>query len=239
MNRSWASDRPSLTRSLSQLATRSKRARNASGGGIWLLIFPEGTITSDEERVKSLRYANREGVKDFVNCLHPRATGLSFCLRTLRRAGVKDLRVLDLTIGYPGVPRGGYAQEWYNLGSVFWRGVSPPTVHVHMRLIDPRTDANDDDVPGVSRLETNDAIAALGDSSDEEHAMSDDFEAAEPSAEEAKAFNLWLRGRWQDKEDLLDAFAEHGRFVDVKSGQGESRRRLVSDQRPYEIALSL
>jgi hypothetical protein len=23
-----------------------------------------------------------------------------------------DLKVLDLTIGYPGVPRAGYAQEW-------------------------------------------------------------------------------------------------------------------------------
>lgn len=29
---------------------------------LWLLIFPEGTITSDEERVKSVRYAEREGI---------------------------------------------------------------------------------------------------------------------------------------------------------------------------------
>ena len=29
---------------------------------LWLMIFPEGTITSDEERAKSLRYAEREGV---------------------------------------------------------------------------------------------------------------------------------------------------------------------------------
>jgi hypothetical protein len=34
-----------------------------------------------------------------------------FCLRTLVPQ-IPDLRILDLTIGYPGVPRGGYAQEW-------------------------------------------------------------------------------------------------------------------------------
>ena len=35
-----------------------------------------------------------------------------FCLRTLVPQ-IPDLKILDLTIGYPGVPRGGYAQEWY------------------------------------------------------------------------------------------------------------------------------
>lgn len=29
---------------------------------LWLLIFPEGTITSDNERAKSKRYADRERV---------------------------------------------------------------------------------------------------------------------------------------------------------------------------------
>ena len=29
---------------------------------LWLLIFPEGTITSDEERVKSVAYSKRENI---------------------------------------------------------------------------------------------------------------------------------------------------------------------------------
>jgi hypothetical protein len=48
---------------------------------------------------------------DFVNLLQPRSTGMLFCLRTLVPQ-MPDLRILDLTVGYPGVPRGGYAQEW-------------------------------------------------------------------------------------------------------------------------------
>lgn len=29
---------------------------------LWLLLFPEGTIVSDEERCKSVKYAEREGI---------------------------------------------------------------------------------------------------------------------------------------------------------------------------------
>lgn len=138
MKRSWASDRDNLTRSLTRLgrharATGETGNRNedaplldVSGGKaegrspLWLLIFPEGTITSDEERAKSLKYAEREGIvsvhlavlkqDDFVTTLHPRSTGLLFCLRTLLPQ-VPDLQLLDVTIGYPGVPVGKYPQD--------------------------------------------------------------------------------------------------------------------------------
>ncbi|WVW83048.1 hypothetical protein I302_105065 [Kwoniella bestiolae CBS 10118] len=60
---------------------------------LWLLIFPEGTIS------------------DFATMLHPRSTGLLFCLRTLLPQ-VPDLQLLDVTIGYPGVPYGKYPQDW-------------------------------------------------------------------------------------------------------------------------------
>jgi hypothetical protein len=57
LSRSWAADRTNLTLAFTHLGQRAK-----SGGGMWLLIFPEGTITSDEERAKSVRYAEKEGV---------------------------------------------------------------------------------------------------------------------------------------------------------------------------------
>ena len=39
-----------------------KAKQSSSRSPLWLLIFPEGTITSDEERVKSVRYAEKEGI---------------------------------------------------------------------------------------------------------------------------------------------------------------------------------
>lgn len=77
MHRSWTADREHLTESLQALAKDAKevdsprsqegssllsKTRHTRRSPLWLLIFPEGTITSDEERVKSVKYAEREQV---------------------------------------------------------------------------------------------------------------------------------------------------------------------------------
>lgn len=138
LRRSWASDRNNLTLALRQLGKEAQSGQENSETSrllplrkrspLWLLIFPEGTIVSDEERVKSIKYAKRDGIvswsshatvsckadiwkDDFATLLHPRSTGLLFCLRTLLPQ-IPDLNLLDITIGYPGVPFGKYAQNW-------------------------------------------------------------------------------------------------------------------------------
>lgn len=89
LSRSWAADRTNLTLALTEIGQKAKASNDPSTGGesqpllkedgqvtlptssgssptrrnpLWLLIFPEGTITSDEERVKSKRYADKEGI---------------------------------------------------------------------------------------------------------------------------------------------------------------------------------
>ncbi|WRT67165.1 uncharacterized protein IL334_004131 [Kwoniella shivajii] len=91
-------DRDNLTLALTQLGQETQSGNEGSLESssllptkkrtpLWLLIFPEGTITSDEERVKSVKYADKQRV-------------------------VPDLQLLDVTIGYPGVPYGKYPQDW-------------------------------------------------------------------------------------------------------------------------------
>jgi hypothetical protein len=48
---------------------------------------------------------------------------------------------------------------------------------------------------------------------------------------EAKAFNIWLRKRWGDKEVLLDRFTRTGGFA-VRDGEVDEveRRGLVSGE---------
>ncbi|RSH91971.1 hypothetical protein EHS25_009341 [Saitozyma podzolica] len=232
LNRSWAADRSNLTRSLTRLGRNARSSDEAApntlvdgigkppnGSGadtdgdeaasllsrakegrmpLWLLIFPEGTITSDEERSKSVRYANREGIPDFVTMLHPRSTGLLFCLRTLLPQ-IPDMQLLDVTIGYPGVPYGKYPQEWYGLGSIFFRSVPPPTVHIHLHLY---TDLSSPSSP-IPSLRTP--------------------QLAHPS--QARAFELWLRGVWTEKEKRLSRFMKTDqRFV---GDGGEQAREVV------------
>lgn len=198
MNRSWATDQAPLAKALSDLG---KEAHDADAhhekasllakakSSLWLLIFPEGTITSDEERAKSVRYAEREGIDDFVTMLHPRSTGLLFCLRTLLPQ-VPDLKLLDITIGYPGVPYGKYPQDYYGLFSVFFRSVPPPSVHLHLRLY---SNLASPDCPIPSLVQ-----------------KTEDSELA--SKEESRAFELWLRGVWREKEKRMEGFYKDQRF---------------------------
>ncbi|RSH88082.1 uncharacterized protein EHS24_000609 [Apiotrichum porosum] len=187
LKRSWAADKDNLTQSLNRLARLAKEGQMRSP--LWLLIFPEGTITSDNERAKSKRYADRERVDDFVGVLHPRSTGLLFCLRTLLPS-IPDLKLLDVTISYPGVPFGKYPQEWYSLGSVFLRSVPPPVVHVHLRLYSDLGSASCE-VPSLD-------LSTPG--------------GSDPA--EAKEFEIWLRSVWAVKEQWLKRLAVQGATVE-------------------------
>ncbi|KAI5453777.1 hypothetical protein NCC49_005590 [Naganishia albida] len=247
--RSWALDRTNLSLALRDLAARARR-----GAGLWVLIFPEGTITSDDERAKSVRYARKEGVPDFVNLLHPRSTGLLFILRTLVPQ-IRTLRLLDITIGYPGVTRGGYAQEWYGLTSVFMKGIAPPTIHIHLRMIDLAREV----VPGVTDetgrhdARKDDAISDTTPLLDQQH-QGERITAGPPhpsgvpgvaSEEQARAFNVWLRQRWSDKEALLDRFTATGGFAMPPRGEDgevvedEVEKRELAKGSPVVIPIGL
>ncbi|CUA77685.1 hypothetical protein RSOLAG22IIIB_06721 [Rhizoctonia solani] len=177
--RSWAQDKERLTSHLTRLA------RTAAGGKLpfLLLLFPEGTLVSPQTRPLSAKYAAKTGIQDMRHILLPRATGLLFCLRALA-PHMPSLKLLDVTVAYPGIPRGGYGQAYYTLRSIFMQGVPPPRVHVHLRLYDVARD-----VPiGVPRG------------------------AEEANETERTAFDQWLLARWKEKDNLMEQQLTEGRF---------------------------
>lgn len=135
--------------------------------------------------------------------------------------------MLDITIGYPGVTRGGYAQEWYGLTSVFIKGVAPPTINMHLRMVDLQADV----IPGVTDASKDATLKAdvedppASDTTpllDQRNQEGERITAGPPhptrvpgiaSEHEAQAFNGWLRRRWSDKEALLDRFTTTGGFA--------------------------
>ncbi|OWZ63284.1 hypothetical protein AYX14_06762 [Cryptococcus neoformans] len=207
LRRSWAADRDNLTLALRQLGEEAQSGQENSETStllplrkrspLWLLIFPEGTIISDEERVKSIKYAKREGVDDFATLLHPRSTGLLFCLRTLLPQ-IPDLNLLDITIGYPGVPFGNYPQNWYGLFSVFLKSVPPPTVYLHLHLYS-HLGERECKIPSLVPRRSSSAPGLSTDS-------------GLANAEEARAFELWLRDLWTAKERRMEQFYKSQRF---------------------------
>ena len=158
--------------------------------------------------------ASADPQDDLKSTLHPRSTGLLFILRTLLPS-LPDLQLLDITIGYPGVPFGKYPQEWYGLVSVFFRSVPPPTVHLHLHLHGDLIKG--EGVSGIPSLITPPEVSREGD----EEQVKPDTGLASP--EEARSFELWLRGKWLEKEDMMEKFSRDQRFTNPTDDDGEGR----------------
>ncbi|GAA6014613.1 hypothetical protein JCM10207_006878 [Rhodosporidiobolus poonsookiae] len=164
------------------------------------LLFPEGTLYSGLTQPRSAKYAATMGIPDAINVLLPRATGMLFTLRCLLTVFPSpSLALYDLTVGYAGVPARGYAQDYYSLQSIFGRGVSPPTVHLHFRQVRLA------DVP----------LGEVRASARPQHVEK------EITPAEKAAFEAWLRARWAEKDELMGAFGTTGEFPTGRQGRVE------------------
>eukprot|EP00667_Euglena_gracilis_P018668 EG_transcript_19852 len=90
------------------------------------LIFPEGTDLNPRSRQGSDRWAAKLGVPGYQYCLHPRTTGLVYCLRVLRGQRGIDA-VYDMTMAYLEGP------VVSKLGLL--KGQPPHEVHIHVRRV--------------------------------------------------------------------------------------------------------
>lgn len=116
-------------------------------------------------------------------------------------------------------------------GSIFMQGVSPPYVHIHLRISDAQS------VPlGLVRPITSSNGETTG---------------VEDATEEEKAtFDTWLReDRWRKKDDLMDRYYRDGDFVGGKHkrdrqaasvGRSASKTIYVAEDNSYvEIPVHL
>ncbi|GAA5887106.1 hypothetical protein JCM16303_007136 [Sporobolomyces ruberrimus] len=199
LERNWSKDKAGFERQLEEMARDCQV--EGEGGKLDFLLFPEGTIVTENTRGISSRFAEKAKLKDFEYTLLPRSTGLFFALRQLA-IRVPDLQLSDLTVGYP-LPRQPpsssttdrkplYPSEYYSLPSIFLNRVPPPELHFHLRFYK------------VSEI-------PLGDLSrlNEKGKEGDDG-----SEEERRVFDEWLLKRWGEKDSLLKRFNETGSFVD-------------------------
>ncbi|CAF4967025.1 unnamed protein product, partial [Rotaria sp. Silwood1] len=102
-----------------------------------LLIFPEGTNLTDETKTKSNDYAAKQTTFNqfYDYCLHPRISGFTFLLNTMRSDEILDT-IDDVTIGYEGL----IPEAEIDL----LKGQIPKAVHFHVKRYNindlPKTD---------------------------------------------------------------------------------------------------
>jgi hypothetical protein len=162
------------------------------------MLYPEGTLVSKDTRPRSKKYAEKMGITDMKHILLPRSTGLLYSLRSLAPR-IPDLRLLDMTVAYPGIPPMGYGQNYYTLRSLFFDGVAPPAIHMHLRMFDVKGGVPIGDLAGTSAAGTPDPKA--------KHIVEVDI----PN-EEKDVFDVWLRKLWQEKDQGMDKFFESHSF---------------------------
>ncbi|KAK7064450.1 putative acyltransferase CST26 [Favolaschia claudopus] len=195
--RSWVSDRLQLSSHLSALGKAAKEQDNP----LVFFLYPEGTVVSKDTRPISKKFADKMGIDDMTNMLLPRSTGLLFSLRSLAPR-IPDLKMLDVTTVYPGIPPMGYGQSWYTLRSIFLHGVPPPAIHYHLRLFSMN------DVP-------------IGDLSKTDPSVIPDSTTAAVEVEipedEKAAFDLWLRELWHEKDNSITKWFEQSSFSKTRN----------------------
>jgi len=192
--RSWASDRQQLATHLAFLGREAEK----EGNPLCFMLYPEGTLVSKNTRPHSKKFADKMGISDMKNLLLPRSTGLHYSLRSLAPK-IPDLRLLDMTVVYPGIPPMQYGQDYYTLRSIFFDGVAPPEIHVHLRMFEVTGNVPIGDLTGTSGTKTPDPKA--------KHTVEVDI-----PDHEKHIFDIWLRKLWMEKDESMDIFFKTGLF---------------------------
>ena len=94
----------------------------------------------------------------------------------------------------------GYGQSYYTLRSIFFDRIPPPAVHMHIRRFDVTKDVPIGNNPGIIS----------------EHPPNGPFDGktlgVDVAEEERQTFDLWLRNRWAEKDQLMQRFHDTGTF---------------------------
>ena len=205
---------------------------------LWLIIFPEGTILSDEERAKSLKYATREGT---VGVYQISGTGSQRISARFRYPPPSSLYWPALLPSHAPTasPRSSIIgrHHWlsrsaiwqiparmvrmakavrkadfdrYGLLPVFLRSVPPPTVHIHLHLYSDLS-SPDSEIPSlISKPLMKPPKTIAGDVPPTNTGL------ATPA--ESKTFELWLRSVWTEKEKRMKGFFNQGKFESAEGG---------------------
>ncbi|KAJ3282920.1 hypothetical protein HK104_010652 [Borealophlyctis nickersoniae] len=202
--RKWAIDKAKLHYNL-QRAQSDKLP-------LWLLIFPEGTVISPNTQAQSRAYAKKMGLSDDPkHVIIPKSTGLFFVLRSMQP---QVTSLYDMTIGYDGLSADDCPEQVYTMGRVFFQGDGPRKIYIHARRFD--VPSLPGFAPGKGSATSMSAAERVGNGE------------AETVDARAEAFNVWLRERWNEKDEMMkDFFADRSFRRAIEREGGDVRDQEV------------
>ncbi|KAI9183717.1 hypothetical protein H9P43_004635 [Blastocladiella emersonii ATCC 22665] len=214
LKRDWSRDQHALHAAMRRL--RGEPAADPK----WLLVFPEGTILTENTLGKTRTFAAAAGLPAPAATLVPRTTGIHAIMRDLLTAdnelpGKPFDRVLDVTLGYTPAPGGKLPGNAYHPIDIYVRGNAPKTVYFHFSA------AND--FPAFPSSSVDPAVAAA------HRASFDAWVLARFAAKEQRVLRLWETGKWisGDAKDGAAAAKEGERRVTIPISFNAGSRLLL------------
>jgi 1-acyl-sn-glycerol-3-phosphate acyltransferase len=157
---------------------------------MWLLIFPEGTLNTPNNRVTSRAFAKKTDIpEDPEYVILPKSTGLFMCSDAL--LDQVDY-VFDLTIGYSELEKEDIPYEEYLIDRMFFSKNYPKKVHIHVQKYNLKS------LPGMQRDANKPPI--LGKDFDQE------------TNKRRVEFNDWVKVTFMKKDELMSKFYETGQM---------------------------
>lgn len=185
LNRNWRKDKEYMHKQFKKIKTLDSKH-------FWMLIFPEGTNMSHNNRRISQEYAEKNSLPKNQSVLLPRVKGLYVALKEL---SPENQKIIDFTVGYSGHLREEMAQDIFTLWKVFILGESPSKISIYVDQYDMTKEIPD--------LNFNESTKNVSEANEEK---------------EMKFLESWINSVWQKKEVMMNTYYEKGEF-DTKPKQ--------------------
>ncbi|KAJ1533312.1 hypothetical protein HK096_005409, partial [Nowakowskiella sp. JEL0078] len=199
MKQKWDKDRKIISKSL-------KKAKKASLP-LFMIIFPEGTLNTPNNREKSEKFAKKSDITEVPkHVILPRSTGLFFCIQSLQ-PNIEYL--VDLTIGYYPLGSEEIAYDTYLIDQMFHAKIHPDKVFIHVRKYAVN------DIPGFNTVAGS--------------------EGSLVDTEQQEQFNVWLRKIYMEKDDMIKKFFEDGSFKNAPGANEFSKTAFMPFPKLHEI----
>jgi len=111
-----------------------------------------------------------------------------------------------------GIPKLGYGQDYFTLRSIFFDGIPPPAIHLHLRIFDvPAT------TPTLNGGDAGIQTVPIGNLAAASSAAPPDPQArrtveVDIPPQEKEVFDKWLRDLWESKDEDMERFLDTGSF---------------------------
>lgn len=119
LSRNWEKDQAYMRKQFAHIKTLNKK--------FWMLIFPEGTNMSHNNRKISHKYAVKSNLPENESVLLPRIKGLYVATKELYP---ETSKILDFTIGYSDHGKEDMAQDVFSLWKIYIEGESPSRISI-------------------------------------------------------------------------------------------------------------